>query len=481
MKLPLVSLLLALSAAPLLATEQVVTLGDSLTFAYEGEFGFTVNVPLVGPTGDNMPATVRNWAEILGSTSYRNAYFDQGTRDFIHVDFRPFGTQYDLFFRNLYNWAIPGLKVDQLRRFVAGEDGFKTLIGENAEFATIATALNYSDFTEAEDFNWADMNAQITSTAERLVLFIGGNDVRAIYGTVYNGTSAGTFTDDFISDATAILDRVRVLNANIQIVVVAVPHIGITPDIKADFPTDPVKTQRVTALLQDLNSRLKTVAEQHGAGFADVFTTTLSLLQPAPYCIDGITFTNSGSATGDLGFVWLNGKLSANFHPNTNAQAVIANSIVAAFNKRYQTGIAPLSATEILGGLMGKTTTLIDMTFASWMTGFGLTGGTESSDSDGDGITAGVEFALGLNPILRDSDQVTTSVVPIAGGSALQMAYPQRLTAPTHYTLQATSSSNLVAPFSPVTPTLGADGLLRAQIPTSGGKGFMRLTSTLIP
>lgn len=481
MRLPLVSLSLALSATPLLATEQVVTLGDSLTFAYEGEFGFTVNVPFSGPTGDNMPATVRNWAEILGSATYRNAYFDQGTRDFIHVQF-PFSAEsYDLFFRSQYNWAIPGLKIDQLRRFVAGEAGFKTLIAENGDFATIATALNYSDFTEAGDFNWADMNAQITSTAERLVLFIGGNDLRAIYGTVYNGNPAGTFTDDFISDATAILDRVRVLNPNIQIVVVAVPHIGITPDVKKTCPTDPVKTPRVTALLQDLNSRLKTVAEQHGAGFADIFTTTLSLLQPAPYCIGGVTFDNSGSATGDLGFVWLNGKLSANFHPNTNAQAVIANSIVSAFNKRYQTGIAPLSATETLGGLLGKTAPQIDMTFANWMTGFALTGGTESSDGDGDGITAGVEFALGLNPTLRDSDQVTTAVVPITGGSALELAYPQRLPSSTRYTLQATTSANLVAPFLPVAPapTLGSDGLLHARIPTSGGKGFMRLTSTI--
>lgn len=276
----------------------------------------------------------------------------------------------------------------------------------------------------------------------------------------------------------------RLLKPNIQLVVVAVPHIGITPDIKASFPTDSVKTPRVTALMVDLNSRLETLAKQKGAGFADIFTSTLSLLQPGPYSIHGVTFENSGSSTGDLGFVWLNGELSANFHPNTNAQAVIANTIVEAFNKRYQTGIAPLSATEMLGGLLGKTATQIDMPFATWTSSFGLAGATETSDADRDGIPAGVEFAAGLNPTLRDANQVTSGVVPISGGSALELAFPQRLPTSARYTLQATTSANLTAAFTPVSPApaVGTDGLLRARIPvTAGGKGFLRLKSTLAP
>ena len=78
-------------------------------------------------------------------------------------------------------------------------------------------------------------------------------------------------------------------------------------------------------------------------------------VRPAPLCIHGITFENRGSATGALERVWLNGPISANFHPNTNAQAVVANEIIAAFNTRYHTGIAPLTATEMLGGLLKKT------------------------------------------------------------------------------------------------------------------------------
>lgn len=478
MKLALAPLLLALQAAPLLAVDHIVTLGDSLTFAYEGEFGFKITIPFVGTYGDGFGSSVRNWIEILGAPAYRNAYFDQGSRKSITLLGKT------LFLRQEYNWAIPGLKIDEMRRFVLGQASLLDLLEESDNFATLGTALSLSDFDEDEDFNVTDMNDQIRNTAQRLVFFIGGNDVRGIYGDVYDGGSAGTFTDDFISDATAILDRVRELNPNIQLVVVAVPHIGITPDIKSSWPTDPVKTGRVTALLQDLNTRLATVAKQHNAEFADVFSTTLSLLQSAPLCLHGLTFTNTGSTSGDLNYVWLNGPLSANFHPNTNAQAVIANTIVRSFNKRYHTGIAPLSATEMLGGLLGKSASQIDMTFANWATGFGLTGLAETSDSDGDGVPAGIEFAVGLDPTQRDGDQIASAVVPVSGGSALELAFAQRLPASTRFTLQATQSTTLTSPFTAVTPapTAGTDGLLRAQLPISGAsRGFLRLESTVAP
>jgi hypothetical protein len=481
MKAPLAAAFaVVFSAAPLPAAEQVVTLGDSLTYAYEGEFCFRVTVPFSGTYGDNMPATVRNWIETLSSTSYRNGSFDQGTRITFVLDFRPFGQRYTLFLRNRYNWSIPGLKIDELRQFVLGEKTFMQILEGDEDFAALATALDASPtFNEETDFNVAEMNAQITGDAERLVLFIGGNDVRTIYGTVYNGGPAGTFEDDFIADAAAILDRVRLLNPGIQIIVVAVPHIGITPDIKASFPTDPVKTGLVTGMLRSLNSRLEALARQKGGGFADIFSPTLSLLDADPYGIHGIAFNNTGSATGDLNSIWLNGEFSANFHPNTNAQAVIANGIIDAFNRRYDTGIAPLTATEILGGLLGKSAAQIDMTFASWATGFGLTGLAQSDDSDHDGIPAAVEFATGLNPTLSDGDKVSSRRVN-SGTPSFELAYPRRLPASPRYTLQATTNSDLSPVFTPVIPVAGTDGLLRASIPV-GTKGFLRLESTVAP
>jgi len=461
------------------ATEQIVTLGDSLTFAYEAEFGYKVTIPFVASYGDGFGSEVRNWVEILNDPAYRHASFDLGERDSIQVKL-PLSASFEFFFRQKNNWAIPGLKVNGLHRFI---DGKATLLGLLDPGSVLAYLLSLSNFDAVTDFPLGDLKSQIQNTAKRLTFFIGGNDVRDIYGTVYNGGSAGTFIPDFIDDAAAVLDWVLALNPNIQIVVVNVPHIGITPDIKHSCPTDPVKTERVTAVLRELNRQLAGLAEARGLGYADVFTPTLSLLGTAPLCIDGITFINSGSTTGALGYVWLNGPISADFHPNTNAQAIVANEIIAAFNTRYHTGIAPLTATEKLADLLGKTAAQIDMTFASWMAGYGLSGLAGTDDSDGDGIPAAVEFALGLNPTLRDADKITSAVVANGGSPALELAYPIRLPTSTRFTLVPAYATSLTSPFTPfaVPPLTGADGLARARLPVTGSHGFLRLQCVIPP
>jgi hypothetical protein len=459
--------------SPVTAAEQVVTLGDSLTYAYEAEFGFRITIPFVGSFGDGFGPQVRNWVEILNDPAYRKDRFDLGARDTIRVVLSR------ILFRHEYNWALPGLKIDELRAYMAGQITIDDLVAADPELSLF---LAFSDFNGATDFPLGGLEEQIRSSAERLVFFIGGNDVRAVYGTIYNGGSAGSFVDDFIDDAAAILDRVLGLNPNLQIVVVNVPHIGITPDIKSSSPTDPVKTERVTAMLRDLNGRLAGLARARGLGYADIFTPTLSLLGPAPLCIHGIPFLNDGSATGNLNYVWLNGPYSANFHPNTNAQALVANEIIEAFNARYQTGIAPLSATEILAGLHGKSSGEIDMPFATWMSGFGLGGLSAADDSDGDGIPAAVEFATGLNPTLHDSRRISSRRVD-AGGAALELSYPVRLPVSPRYALAPTWSPDLATPFEAfsVPPATGADGLARTVLPVAAGRGFLRLESRVTP
>jgi hypothetical protein len=463
-----------LQAAPVRAAEQCVTLGDSLTFAYEAEFGFEISIIFVGTFGDGFGPEVRNWIEILNDIEYRNDHFDIGGRDEFSLVFN------DLLFRHEYNWALPGLKIEELRSFMAGQTSFSDLVGADLDLSLL---LSLSNLDQNTAFQLSDLEAQIQTTAERLVFFIGGNDVRSVYGGIYDGDSPGTFVADFISDAEEILDRVLTLNPNLEIVVVNVPHIGITPDVKNSWPTDPVKTERVTAVLRDLNQQLAGLATARGLGYADVFTPTLSLLGPAPLCIHGIPFFNSGSTTGDLDFVWLNGEYSANFHPNTNAQTLIANEIIDAFNTRYQTGIAPLTATEILSDLHGRSAAEIDMPFVTWMSNYGLTGLPASDDSDGDGIPASVEFATGLNPTLRDSRKISSAWIDNGGTPALDLSYPIRLPVSSRYSLTPAYSADLTTPFAPFTilPATGVDGLAHAVLPLSGGKGFMRLESTVEP
>ena len=470
-----------LGTASLPAAEQIVTLGDSLTFAYEASFAFTEKI--FGTTyGDGFGTGVRNWIEILSSSSYRQNSFDLGARDSIKVPASIFPPRIaTLYFRQRNNWAVPGFKVNQLRRFISRQATITQLLAEDPDFSSLLLALNASDFNESTDFNVTELETQIATTGERLTFFIGGNDINAVYGTIYNGGSPGTFVDTFIADSAFILDWVLALNPSIQIVVVNLPHVGITPDVQATYPTDPVKTARVTAVLNDLNSRLATLAAERGLACADIFTTTLSLLNPAPMCIHGLQFQNSGSTTGDLNYVWLNGPVSANFHPNTNAQAVIANTIIDAFNRRYATGIAPLTATEMLGGLLGKSATAINLAYIDWITNFGFPGAPENSDSDGDGIPAGIEFALGLNPSLGDSWKVSSQLADGTGGRELELSYPLRLTSTTRFTLRPAASTGSLGSFVPFTtaPTPGPDGLARARIPATGPSAFIRLNCTL--
>jgi lysophospholipase L1-like esterase len=454
------------------ANETCVTLGDSLTFAYEAEFGFRVNTFFFGTFGDGFGPQVRNWIEILNDPLYRKGRFDIGSRSTFRLI-----SIYTLLFRHQYNWALPGLRIEELRSFLAGTTTFRSLVSADPDLALL---LSLSNLNQDTAFRLSDLQNQIQTTADRLVLFIGGNDVRGVYGDIYNNNAPGTFVADFLADAAEILDRVLALNPDIQIVVVNVPHIGITPDIKSGYPTDPVKTGHVTAVLRELNSGLAALARERDLGYADVFTPTLSMLGTGPLAIHGIPFINDGSTTGNLDYVWLNGEYSANFHPNTNGQALIANEIIDAFNTRYATGIAPLSATEILSGLHGKSAAQIDMPFATWMSAYGLTGLSPVDDTDGDGTPASVEFALGLNPTLRDAWKVSSQVT---GAAELELAYPIRLPVSVRYSLAPAYSPDLASPFTPfpILPQLESDGLARARLPISGGKGFLRLESTIQP
>ena len=207
------------------------------------------------------------------------------------------------------------------------------------------------------------------------------------------------------------------------------------------------------------------------------------MLGTGPLAIHGIPFINGGSTTGNLDYVWLNGEYSANFHPNTNGQALIANEIIDAFNTRYATGIAPLTATEILSGLHGKSAAQIDMPFATWMSAFGLTGLPLADDSDGDGISAAVEFGLGLNPTLRDAGKVRTMMTDPGTEPELELAYPIRLPFSARYSLAPAWSPDLTTGFTPfsVLPQTGPDGLARARLPVSGSRGFLRLETTVQP
>ena len=139
---------LALSA-PLVAQDDIITLGDSLTYAYEGSFAFQFNIPFADPIGDGFdPNEVKNWVEILDDE--RNDDFNLGPRDefvFSIPNPLPFfpDITFNFFFRQEHNWALPGLRVQELREFIEGESDLTEILPALDGFSELASLLAFTN------------------------------------------------------------------------------------------------------------------------------------------------------------------------------------------------------------------------------------------------------------------------------------------------------------------------------------------------
>lgn len=340
--LPLWLVLLCLPAK----AAQCLVFGDSLTKEYEVEF------PALFPAN---PASwdSRNWAEILHER--RNAWFDLGEFDG-YADPRLTGHE--------HNWAFPG-----------------------ATTAEIIGQLN----NRIQNFWWLnELDGQIKNAAERVVIFAGGNDVDSYYGQIYNGVVPGTYTNATRNNLQAIVNYVLKLKPKLPIVLVSVPHLGCAPDIQRQYPTDAVKTARVTAALDSLNAQLATFAQSKGIGFVPgVYQFTKDIIT-GPFRIGGIDFYKEADPDSRPLYAFS----GDGFHPATSAHGKIAQMVIEAFRTKYPaTQIPPLTNSEILSNILGLNP---DIPFQEWIASQGLTNGQTGlqDDPDGDGLTNAVEFAL---------------------------------------------------------------------------------------
>jgi phospholipase/lecithinase/hemolysin len=303
MKLFLLSAFLLLNGA--LRAEQCLIIGDSLSKEYEVEF------PALYPQN---PASwdTRNWAEILHER--RKTWFDLGKMNGF-ADPRLIGHE--------HNWAFPGSTTTQL----------KTQLGS---FWNVW---------------WTrDLQSQIRGSAERVVIFAGGNDVDSYYPAIYKGASPTKYINATRDNLKWLVDYVRKVKGTIPIALVSVPHVGCTPDIQKAHPTDPVKTKRVTLALDSLNAQLALFAKQRGIAFVPgVYELTKTMLTQ-PMTIGDRAFISAADADARPEYVFS----GDGFHPGTAAQAKIAQMIVEAFQVKYpKTAITPLSDAEILTQVLG--------------------------------------------------------------------------------------------------------------------------------
>lgn len=397
-----------------LRAEQCLVIGDSLTKEYQAEF------PVLFP---NNPASwqARNWIEILHQ--HRTGWFDIGTWSY-YPDPRLTGHR--------FNWAFPGATTTDIR----------------------------SKLSNISSFLWTKtLKDQLRTDVQRVVIFAGGNDADSYYADLYNGTVDASVTNTTLGNLQWILNYVRTANATVPIVLVSVPHVGCSPKIQQGYPTDPVKTARVTAAMDALNASLAAYAQSQNIGFVPgVYDFTKALITQ-PLRIKGIEFYSVADADSRTRYTFS----GDGFHPNTCAHTKIAQMVVDAFNAKYPaTAITPLSDDYLISTILGLDP---NIPFNEWLASQGGSG-TLNDDSDHDGIPNVIEFAL---------DQPSMPQ-PVFQAGALTMTYRPRAVFTEWGTIQAQSSPDLThwTDIPAAQTTTNPDGTITVDAGLVG-RGFVRL------
>jgi hypothetical protein len=349
---PPLLLLAGAFAAP--AQSHLLIIGDSLSKEYDVE-GPGIGIDVFPPPSPYP----KNWCELLDDR--RPDYFDFGDFD-VHSDLRAAGHD--------YNWSVPGSYAEDWR-----ED----------YLANPPSALV----------------EQLSQTlVKRIVVWLGGNEARESYGPIYNGElDPAAWALQTYGDLAFVLEWVLARRqADVQVVLGNVPHLGATIAKDRDFPFDPVKTGRVTAALEDLNARLAALARDRGIGFADVFGLTRDWVTRGQMSIGGWVVTKRSSSDADADAMFL----GDGFHPNMPVQAVFGQAILDAFNARYGTVIPRLTNREIVNSCLEENP---DVGFSAWAASYGLPAGeqTAEADPDRDAVSNIVEFGLDLDPARADA------------------------------------------------------------------------------
>ncbi|NCF92217.1 MAG: hypothetical protein GWQ05_14855 [Verrucomicrobiaceae bacterium] len=418
------------------AADKWVTIGDSLTKEYEIEFPI-LNLSNPAAWGE------RNWLELL--SIHRGEYVDIGPYANVWADLRIRGHE--------YNWAFPGSKTTEWREVIE------------------ATFLSNALFV----FNRALLDGYLGDVADRVVIFLGGNDLKGAYRRHYEGADPTLFISEQVANITLIVDHIRSQNDTVPILLVNMPDVGITPVVKNDPKyADASKRQRMTDLTNDLNDRLRELAKQKDIGFADIASLTNDLSGPRRYVIGGVHFLKTvdpETLSNDPVYLFS----PDGFHPNTTAQLLFANAIARGFNERYpELDPVPLFSTEEMLNILGLEP---DMPLAEWAAAYGIDTGDGATDSDGDGASLLEEFALGMDPRYADAER---RAIGYLTNERLELSYNPRVADSDNFTIAPQFSTDLLEwPMIPIAQqSVGADGTTQAWVSPHAEACFLRLSFT---
>lgn len=431
------------------AAPDVVAIGDSLTAEYD-------TIPRI--PGFSAEATAyaevtrsgwvsMSWVEVAARV--QPAYWDFGGNRSLSSPWSvPRLSGYE------YNWGIPGIMAAQYE-----------------DFMTSSAVQNFAYFTLRQP-----LEGQLRSPADRVVIWLGGNEFRANYGRLYDGGSSKALIDGLIGDLSRIVDAVKRRNSRLQIVIANIPDLGATPSKKAAHP-DAAKRARVTAATVAANTRIADLAKKKGVGLANVYAITDLLVRGVPLYFGAVRLVDDEHPDNAPQYTFTRDGL----HPNTCLQVFNARMITAAFNARYNAGIPAITNAQALA-LLGIHP---NEPYFTWLDGYGIEDKAYTADGDDDGVTQLVEYAFDLDPTRADADAIAVTVggpVPgIVGTKSVHVVPdPARLRhVKTVVQYSANATTWLDVPSRNIVRQSG--GAFVAVIPPTTGPQFLRLRVATIP
>ena len=428
---------------------EVVVLGDSLSAEYDtipDVPGFPTEATAYAEV--TVPGWVSmSWAEV--AARLRPDDFDFGRYKKLSEAWAPPRLSgYEL------NWGIPGIEAGQYEDFVSS--------------SALSNPTYYLARQPLED--------QLKNRAERVVIWLGGNEFRGHYGALYDGGSSANIIAGLNDDLGRIIDFVKGKTSNAQIILCTIPDLGATPAKIAAHP-DPLKRALVTAATVAANEKLAKLAAKKGVFVADTYRRTARLVQNLPVFFGAVQIINDKSDDNDPHYSFTRDGL----HPNTPLQVLIARTIIDAFNQSYGAGIPQITDAEALQFLGINP----NEPYLNWIAGYNVAKPGFLKDPDADGLTNLVEYAFGLDPSQADANQLPVSLGgPVAGITGdISIRYTPDATRARHVRIKVQYSTDQLSwlnlPADHV--VTNADGSFTAVIPPTAGTIHERLKVAVIP
>lgn len=428
---------LGLSWTTMHAATEWLAIGDSLTAEYEG----IPNVPGVEDPTAYAQVTVpsweaMSWVEVLGRL--------RGDR----VDLGEYSTNLlawnDLRFSGYENnFAIPGFEASQYEDIV------------NSSWLSHPEYLLFR----------GTLREALKSGVTRVVVWLGSNEFRAQYGYLYDGGDPGPLIQGLSSDVGEVLDFVLGQKAGLEVVLVNLADLGVTPSKREAHP-DPVKRARVTEATMHANEALSALARSRQLPLADVFGPTHRLDTDKEAWVGPVSLMLAAHPDNHPRYYFTREGL----HPNTVAQVAILNAILEACNEAYDPDVPLIGDGEALA-LVGLDPNL---PYLDWAAAKGLVLSGMGEDPDQDGWVNVVEYAMGLDPTRSDPSPVQTKTGP---GPVLEILFTTDPARSRHVQVHARTSVDLrgwIDLAAGMVTDLG-EGRRRLEMPADESHRFVRL------